>query len=577
MSSSELKNTFYPIYYFLKKYPKRSAITVLALLFSGLAEVVSFAAMIPLLGLAIFQDTEQRELGLLETGISKIFDIIELDMTMGGILTLIVLMMGLKSFLSYYAMKEVGYICTDVEVDFRKRMVNSLLYADWRYYLNNQTGDFSTAISTQVQAACNVFRATGLVLAGLIQVGLFSTMSLTISIPITIGGILLGLTVMLFLRNFVTLARVSAKTLAKHEGTLLSTLIDCLRGIKSNKAMSMQGRLQKYLEQDIERLAVMRKRIILSSAVLKNFQEPVQVVGIAAALYALTSYWKGGVDELLVLILLFYRSGQRLGNLQIYYQQIVSAFAPFWFVSNIISGAEKEREDLNSGLVASLNGSIIFDKVSFAYDSKYVLNQVDLEIKIGDFITIVGPSGGGKTTLTDMLLRFNEPSAGSITIDGTNINNLSKSSLRGLIGYVPQETVLFYDTIRNNVTFGDPQITDTELKEALRRAGAISFVNQFPDGLNFIVGEHGGRLSGGQKQRLGLARALLHTPKLLLLDEPTSALDKTSENDILNTLKGLRGTVTIIAISHQQTFANASDKKYILENGNLSKLEFSKN
>ncbi len=574
MTSSKSKNRFYPIYFFLKAYPKRSAFIVTALLSSGLAEAVSFAAMIPLLGMAILQDTGDRELGFLEAGISQVFDFVGLEITMGGVLVLIVLLMGLKSFLSFYAMKEVGYICADVEVDFRKSMVNSLLYADWRYYLKNQTGDFSTAISTQIQSACNVFRATGLVFAGFLQVGLFSAMSMSISLPITLSAIFLGLTVMFILRNFVTLARVSAKTLAKHEGTLLSTLIDGLRGIKSNKAMGLQGRLQKYLEQDIEKLATMRKRIVLSSAALKNFPEPVQVLGIAVALFLLTSYWQGGVEELLVLILLFYRTGQRLGNLQIYYQQIFTAIPPFWFVTNIISSAQEEREDLKSGDEASLNDSIIFNKVSFAYDSKNVLNSVDLKIKAGDFVTIVGPSGGGKTTLTDMLLRFNNPDTGTIEIDGKNINNFSKSSLRKMIGYVPQETTLFFDSIRNNLTFGDSEITDVKLKEALRRAGAISFVEQLPEGLDFDVGEHGGRLSGGQKQRLGLARALLYSPKILLLDEPTSALDKKSENDILNTLNDLKGTVTIIAISHQETFVNASDSKYLLENGKLNSQEF---
>ena len=569
MISNDSNNRFYPIYYFLRAYPKRSIFTVFALLFSGLAEVVSFAAMIPLLGMAMFQDTGDKDLSFLESGISEIFDIFGLEMSMGGILVLIVLLMTLKSILSFYAMKEVGYICADVEVDLRKSMVDSLLYADWRYYLNNQTGDFSSAISTQVQNACNVFRATGLVLAGIIQVGLFSAMSLTISIPITLGGILLGIVVMFILKNFVTLARVSAKTLAKHQGTLLSTLIDGLRGIKSNKAMGLQDRLQKYLDQDIVKLADMRKRIILSSSVLKNFTEPVQVLGIAIALYILSSYWKGGFEELLVLIMLFYRTGQRLGNLQIYYQQIFTAIPPFWFVINIINNAKKEREDLKSGDEPSLNQSIVFNKVSFAYDDKNVLDKVDLNINAGDFITIIGPSGGGKTTLTDMLLRFNKPDSGTIEIDGININDLSKAKLRNMIGYVPQETVLFHDTVRNNLTFGDNKISDNKLTKVLQRAGALHFVEQLPDGLDFNVGEHGGRLSGGQKQRLGLARALLHTPKILLLDEPTSALDKKSENDILNTLNELRGTVTIIAISHQETFVNASDIKYSLENGKL--------
>ncbi len=570
MISFDSKNRFYPIYYFLRAYPKRIIFTVFALLFSGLAEVLSFAAIIPLLGMAMFPDTGDMNQSFIESSMSTIFDTFGLEMSMGGILVLIVLLMTLKSLLSFYAMKEVGYICADVEVDLRKNMVNSLLYADWRYYLNNQTGDLSSAISTQVQNACNVFRATGLVLAGIIQVGLFSAMSLAISIPITLGGIFLGIIVMFILRNFVTLARVSAKTLAKHEGALLSTLIDGLRGIKSNKAMGLQDRLQKYLDLDIVKLADMRKRIILSSSALKNFVEPVQVFGIAISLYILSSYWNQGFEELLVLIMLFYRTGQRLGNLQIYYQQIFTAIPPFWFVMNIINNAKKEREDLKSGDEPSLNQSIVFNQVSFAYDDKNVLDKVNLNIKAGDFITIVGPSGGGKTTLTDMLLRFNKPDSGTIEIDGKNINDLNKAQLRKMVGYVPQETVLFHDTVRNNLNFGDIKISDKKLKEVLHRAGAIDFVEQLPDGLDFNVGEHGGRLSGGQKQRIGLARALLHTPKILILDEPTSALDKISENDILNTLNVLRGTVTIIAISHQETFVNASDIKYSLENGKIN-------
>ena len=135
MSSNRSKNRLYPIHYFLKAYPERIVFTVLALLISGLAEAISFAAMIPLLGMALLQDKADRELGVLEAGISKIFDIAGLEASMGGILVLVVVLMGLKSLLSFYAMKEVGYICADVEVDFRKSMVTSLLHADWRYYI----------------------------------------------------------------------------------------------------------------------------------------------------------------------------------------------------------------------------------------------------------------------------------------------------------------------------------------------------------------------------------------------------------------------------------------------------------
>ena len=561
----------YPIYYFLVTYPKRSVFTVSALVISGLAEAISFAALIPLLGIALGgQENSVEEHGFLESMIDNLFNLVELDVTVSGMLLLIVISMSLKSLLSFYAMKEVGYICVDVEADFRHKLVNSLLHAKWQYYLSNKTGDFSSAVSTQAQSAVNVFRATSLVVAGLLQVFIYSAMSLTISIPVSLLGFLLGVTVMVSLSRYVALARVSAKSLAKYEGTILSTLIDGLRGIKSNKAMGMQDCLGSYLSADIDRLAVLRKRIILSSSALKNFQEPIQVLGIAAALFFLTSYWKGGPEQLLVLILLFYRTGQRLGNIQIYYQQIVTAFPFFWFISNIITSADKEREDLNSGKLASMNESISFNEVSFSYGSKTVLDKISFKIYAGEFITIIGPSGGGKTTLSDMLVGFNEPDSGTIKMDGKNIDGFSKSSVRGIIGYVPQETILFHDTIKQNITFGDITVDDKKIKIALERAGLIDFVEQLPEGLNYVIGEHGGRLSGGQKQRIGLCRALLHSPKILLLDEPTSALDRVSEKNILKTLNDIHGTVTIIAISHQQTFVEASDRQLLLENGRLS-------
>ena len=560
----------YPIYYFLVTYPKRSVFTVSALVISGLAEAISFAALIPLLGIALGgQENSVEEHGFLESMIDNLFNLVELDVTVSGILLLIVISMSLKSLLSFYAMKEVGYICVDVEADFRHKLVNSLLHAKWQYYLSNQTGDFSSAVSTQAQSAVNVFRATSLVVAGLLQVFIYSAMSLTISIPVSLLGFLLGATVMVSLSRYVALARVSAKSLAKYEGTILSTLIDGLRGIKSNKAMGMQDCLGGYLSADIDRLAVLRKRIVLSSSALKNFQEPIQILGIAAALFFLTSYWKGGPEQLLVLILLFYRAGQRLGNIQIYYQQIVTAFPFFWFISNIITSADKEREDLNSGKLASMNESISFNEVSFSYGSKTVLDKISFKIYAGEFITIIGPSGGGKTTLSDMLVGFNEPDSGTIKMDGKNIDGFSKSSVRGIIGYVPQETILFHDTIKQNITFGDITVDDKKIKRALERAGLIDFVEQLPEGLDYVIGEHGGRLSGGQKQRIGLCRALLHNPKILLLDEPTSALDMESEKNILKTLSDIHGTVTIIAISHQQKFVKASDRQLLLKNGKI--------
>jgi ATP-binding cassette subfamily C protein len=469
-------------------------------------------------------------------------------------------------------MKEVGFICADVEKDFRYTISESLLNAKWSYFLDSKAGNLSSAIGSQVQSAVNVFRASSLVVAGVIQITIFSTISLTISVLVTFIAFVTGFVVMMILSKHVGVSRAASKEYTMHEGVLLSVLIDGLKSIKTYKAMGLHSQLINYLKYDIDKLAEMRRKIVFSGAIIKNFQEPIQIAIIALSLYFLTKYWEGGIEQLIVLILLFYRTGQRLGLLQVYYQQIVTAIPPFWFVTNIIDLSKKAEEDISTGSQAVMGKSIEFKDVYYSYKDKCVLNGVSVCINSGDFVSIVGGSGEGKTTLLDMILGFNTPESGVIEFDGTPINSFSKKSIRSIIGYVPQETTLFHDTIRNNITFGDESVSDKLVNDALHRSGAIEFISNLSGGLDFVVGEHGGKISGGQKQRIGIARALLNNPKILILDEPTSALDKDSEKVILNTLKKIHGDITIIVVSHQNSFIGVSDEILLLNGGILTKV-----
>jgi ATP-binding cassette subfamily C protein len=236
--------------------------------------------------------------------------------------------------------------------------------------------------------------------------------------------------------------------------------------------------------------------------------------------------------------------------------------------------ALSEREmSLGSREPPQITQGIELESVSFAYGSEPVLDNVSLSIPANRFVTLFGPSGAGKTTIADLVLRLHEPIAGRITVDGIPLQELDLAAWRHRIGYVPQEMFLFHDSVFRNVTLGDPAITREEVEGALRAAGGWEFVAARPEGMDATVGEQGVLFSGGQRQRIAIARALVHRPSLLILDEVTTALDPDTEAAICKTLAELSDRVTILSISHQPAMRAAADLIYRLEGGKVRAVE----
>lgn len=213
--------------------------------------------------------------------------------------------------------------------------------------------------------------------------------------------------------------------------------------------------------------------------------------------------------------------------------------------------------------------SIRFEGVSFEYEAgRPVLRDIEFEAKPGEVVALVGPSGAGKTTLVDLLPRFIEPTAGRITMDGRDLRDVPLKSLRGLFGVVSQETVVFHDTVRGNVAYGDRR-SEEDIEAALRAANAEEFIRDLPDGLETILGERGTRLSGGQRQRIGIARAILRDPPLLILDEATSSLDTESEKLIQAALDRLLKGRTVFVIAHRLSTIRGADRILVMEDGRI--------
>ncbi len=291
---------------------------------------------------------------------------------------------------------------------------------------------------------------------------------------------------------------------------------------------------------------------------LRTIQEP-----ILAAVLAVGVGWALAVGHalpvVLVTVVLFQRIVSRLHQAQVEYQGMVANESAYRAVRRTTRRAEEAREEDGAGLPApGLDSGLRLERVTFAHAASPVLDGVSVELPAGALVAVTGPSGAGKTTLVDLLLGLLRPTSGRVLVDGVPLTDVDRAGWRRLVGYVPQETVLLHDTVARNVALGGaPDVA--RLRRALESAGALAFVEALPEGVETVVGERGARLSGGQRQRISIARALYGGPRLLVLDEATTGLDPATEAGIAETLRGLRGSVTVVAVTHGARLLDVAD------------------
>jgi subfamily B ATP-binding cassette protein MsbA len=219
---------------------------------------------------------------------------------------------------------------------------------------------------------------------------------------------------------------------------------------------------------------------------------------------------------------------------------------------------------------AVFEDAIVFDGVSFSYEREPVLKNLDLTLRKGEVLALVGPSGAGKSTLADLLVRFMDPTEGRILLDGRDIREYSLHCLRSMMGVVTQETILFNDTIRNNIAYGNAGVSVERVRDAAAAANILAFIDELPEGFETVIGERGVTLSGGQRQRLAIARAILKDPAILILDEATSSLDTESERLVQEAIETLIRGRTSLVIAHRLSTIRRADRIIFLEAGRIA-------
>ena len=530
---------------------------ILALILASLAQGLGIATMVPIISLVSEQSGEH--VSSAQRIVVAALQTVGLTPDLPTLLALLVVAIAFKAALTIVAMLYVAYTAADVTYGLRKSLIAALLKARWGYFTGKPTGMLIAGVGGDANQAGFCYSIVARLAANAIQAAINVIVAFVVSWKLALASVVLSAAIFGSLRFLVRMTDRAGRRNIKRSRELVSGLSDAIIGLKPLKAMAREDEFARLFNNKNDEMRRAMRNEIISKTTLSNVQEPLLTILMAAGFYLLVE--KGGmpIASVVVMGILLQRTVNSVNKLQIQQQEAVATVNSYRYVNGLVAEAREQAEPRTGDRSPTFEHGCRFRDVSFSYGPIRVLDRLNLEIPARRLTLLVGPSGVGKTTITDLLLGFYRPDSGEILIDGVPLDQLDARLWRRQIGYVPQELMLFHDTVLANITLGDPGFTEPMALEALRFAGAEEFVVRMPQGLMTVVGEKGSKLSGGQRQRIAIARALIHKPKLLILDEVTSALDAETEQDLCANIREISKLVTILAISHRQAWIDIAD------------------
>jgi len=455
----------------------------------------------------------------------------------------------------------------------RQGIYRDVAGARWSFLMRQRFSDLLETLTSHVEGISvgvySFLRLPAVAIVGAIQVAI----ALMISPAITVGVLCWGGLVLVTFRRRIGRQHEHGRRLFDAQRASFAEISDFLHALKLAKGYHAETRHIAVFETSVRRQSVESVAFERSNANIRMTTQIAAAISLGIVAYVAASVTNIGVASLIVMIVIFARLTPLVNDLQQGWESVARTMPVFESVAEFRTKARASAESIP--VVAGrfeLKHDIRFSNVDFRYekdDGPATLQGLSFVIPASFSVAIVGHTGAGKSTLADLLLGLVTPDRGSILIDGVPLDTALLGRWRHSVGYVPQDNFLFNDSVRSNLLWACPDATESDLRRALSLAAADAFVAALPNGLNTVVGERGVRLSGGERQRLGLARALLCRPTLLILDEATSALDLQTERVVQIALDRLRGMVTLIIIAHRLSTIRQADRILVLERGRL--------
>ena len=446
--------------------------------------------------------------------------------------------------------------------------------AKWVFLTDHRAGEMANSIITECERLGRAFALSLSLLSSALIAAIFVLLSAAIAWQATLAIVGLAVVSGLGMFHMYDKSFAAGGRLAVLNAQLQSFLNEFLGGAKLIKANGAIDRVTGQVKLLVDELAEVNIITTAMPGTVRGIIEYVALIGVAVILVLATSSFGMAPANVIVVVALFGRLFPRITAVQSQLHSLNNNVHAIEVVNDLHAAAEAqaERHDpagAQAELALSMPTSLDVAGVEVRYGDRKVLENVDIRLTMPGMVAVVGGSGAGKSTLVHTLLGLTEPSAGSMRLGQYDFASTVLSAWRRAIGYVPQETILFHASIRENLTFANATASDGEVERAARRAHAHDFIAALPRGYDTIIGDQGVKLSGGQRQRLGIARALLADPVLLVLDEAMSALDAESEREILRTLDELRKQMGILLIAHRLAAVSSADSIYVFEAGRV--------
>ncbi len=542
---------------------------------AALAEGLGIALLLPLLK-AAQTDESTDEMGMVEQFLQDLLVWMGIDESIVGILVFIAVVFVGKGLLKFAEKGYIQYLKAQLLRELKLQLFDAYSSMEYRHYISQNTGHFINVINQQVTRFFNSFGGFASFLTKIITTVGYFAIAFAIAWRFTLMALGVGLVLLFFFRYLNEYVRGISRQLSREMSTLNTFLVQSLQAFKYILSTDQVDHIRTEVRGSIHRLTKYMYRQGLASAFTGAVKEPVSVLLIVSIVAIQVTVLEAPVAPLFVAILLFHRGTQSILSVQGQWQGVMNMIGSVEMVDDEFQTVLRRQEESGTHELDALEQGIEFHDVYYAYNEKDgdVLRDINLTIPANSTVALVGESGAGKSTLVDMLTLLLRPRTGEIRIDGVPGQEVDLSSWRSQIGYVSQETVVFDDTVANNIHLWQGDIEqDTGLQErvhnAARQAHADQFIRDLPDGYQTVVGDRGVRLSGGQKQRLFVARELFKQPNLLILDEATSDLDSASEQHIQSSIDALQGEVTVVIIAHRLSTVKSADRVYVLDEGQV--------